>query len=68
MSPHPIVQRLTARRHELGLSQLEVASRAGIAQATLSYIESGGRQPSLATLTAIAATLDRRLGLEGNDA
>lgn len=40
-----------------GLSQSEIAQRAGISQAALSYIESGRRTMSLGTLSRIASAL-----------
>lgn len=45
-------------RRKLGLSQTELARRAGIRQGVLSYIESGRtKHPRVDTLTAIARVL-----------
>lgn len=50
-------------RHEAGLSQRELARRAGTSQATMSAYESGRKQPSLETLARIirAAGQDLRI-------
>jgi transcriptional regulator with XRE-family HTH domain len=47
----------TARR-EQGLSQLELANRCRLAQAQISYFESGRRRPTLDQLLRIARALD----------
>ena len=46
-----------AWREHLGLTQAEVAERAGMTQAALSQIESGQHKPRKATLTKLAAAL-----------
>ncbi|EDM81663.1 transcriptional regulator [Plesiocystis pacifica SIR-1] len=46
------------RRAELGLSQRELAKRAGVADATISKLETQQLSPSLDTLAKIAAGLD----------
>ena len=49
-------------RRKLGLSQTELARRAGIRQGVLSYIESGRtKHPRVDTLAAIAAALGVRI-------
>ena len=50
-------------RHDAGLSQRELALRAGTSQATLSAYETGRKSPSLETLTRIvrAAGSDLRI-------
>lgn len=50
----PILRR---RRAELGLTQIELATLAGVTQNYLSLVESGHRQPSLETLAGLAAGL-----------
>jgi predicted nucleotidyltransferase len=42
-------------RTRAGLSQVELALRAGVAQSVISVYESGGRQPSLPTLASLVA-------------
>ncbi len=44
-------------RHELGISQSELAKRAGIAQSTLSYIEKSKKRPQFDTMSAICQVL-----------
>lgn len=42
-------------REEAGLSQRELADRAGVAQSEIARIESGNREPSIPTLQRIVA-------------
>ncbi len=44
---------LRQARRAAGLTQRQVASRAGVQQSVVSAYESGGREPSLATLSAL---------------
>ena len=44
---------LRRARQDAGLSQAELAARAGVTQSVISAYESGRRQPSLPTLTAL---------------
>jgi len=46
-----------AWREHLGLTQEEVANRAGMTQAALSQIESGGHKPRKTTLEKLAVAL-----------
>ena len=50
----------TARR-ESGLSQAELARRAGTSQATISAYESGSKEPALSTLERLLAATGHRL-------
>ena len=50
-------ERIAAARAKAGLTQIELARRAGIAQPTLSILERGQKDASWATLTRIAAAL-----------
>lgn len=56
-------------RHDRGLSQRELARRAGTSQATISAYEAGRKSPNLDTLKRIirAAGLDLRIRLEPLD-
>lgn len=56
-------------RHDTGLSQRELARRAGTSQATMSAYEAGRKSPSLETLARIirAAGLDLRIRVEPLD-
>jgi len=47
-----------ARRQELGLSQLQLATDSGLHQRWLSNVETGKRNPSYGSLRRLAAGLD----------
>lgn len=49
--------RIKSLREAAGLSQNELARRAGVSQSGLSYIESGEKSPSVDTLLRIADAL-----------
>jgi len=48
---------LIAERKRAGLTQEELADRAGVSVRFISFIETGRRQPSLSALAAISAGL-----------
>jgi DNA-binding XRE family transcriptional regulator len=50
-------------RVAMGLTQKELAVRAGVPQADISRIERGAGNPTEATLQRLARALDRRLAL-----
>jgi transcriptional regulator with XRE-family HTH domain len=52
------------RRTELGLSQAELARRAGMTQPQISHIEGGDSVPTLALLTRLAKALDASLTID----
>ncbi|MFP8960977.1 helix-turn-helix domain-containing protein [Streptomyces nanhaiensis] len=52
------------RRTELGLSQTELARRAGMTQPQISTIEGGDSVPTLPLLTRLAKALDASLTVE----
>ncbi len=52
-----IAQRIIQRRTFLGLSQRDLAKRAGIARGTLRNIEAGSAQVTLANVLAVLETL-----------
>ncbi|MBY8879947.1 helix-turn-helix domain-containing protein [Actinacidiphila acidipaludis] len=62
MSPGELIR---ARRTELGISQAQLAERAGTGQAFVSRVESGKTAPTLSVLRRLAAALgcDLTLGL-----
>jgi transcriptional regulator with XRE-family HTH domain len=61
--------RLRAVRERQGLSLDDVSAQTGMSKAHLSRIESGERQPAIATLLTLAAALGVRVGaLLGEDA
>jgi transcriptional regulator with XRE-family HTH domain len=51
-------------RTRAGLSQAELARRAGTSQATISAYESGSKQPSVATFSRLLAATGSRLSIE----
>ncbi|RFS87565.1 XRE family transcriptional regulator [Actinomadura spongiicola] len=56
------------RRLALGLSQAELAKRAGMTQPALSRLESGGPTPTIGTLERLAHALGARLTVKFIDA
>lgn len=60
--PDTLAARLMARRREAGLSVAELARRSGLTRQYVGGLEAGRkRNPTLATLTALAAALGCRL-------
>ncbi len=53
---------LAARRHELGLSQTEVAARMGTSQSAVARLEAGTADLRLSTLERYASALGGRIG------
>ena len=53
---------LRAKRKALGLSQEELAGRAGIAMRYVSLLECNNRQPTISTLYLLAQALEMSLG------
>jgi transcriptional regulator with XRE-family HTH domain len=51
------------RRTEVGLTQIELAERAGMTQPQLSRLESGGATPTVPLLARLAAALDADLDI-----
>ncbi|MEV6867428.1 helix-turn-helix domain-containing protein [Streptosporangium subroseum] len=56
-------QRVYNRRVELGLSQAELAERAGMTQPQVSRPETGGITPTLTLLRRLARALDAELNV-----
>ena len=56
-----IGKQIRAARQEAGLTQTQLAARAGITQTVLSRIESGKGNPTLGLLEDVAAALDAKL-------
>lgn len=54
-------QAVRARRIELGLSQVELAERAGMTQSALSRLEAGAVVPTIPVLERVSAALDAEL-------
>lgn len=71
-TPKQLGASLRRRRRALGLSQAELGERAGVRQATISTIESGGQSARLSTLFDVMSALQlemivrdrRKLSLE----
>jgi ribosome-binding protein aMBF1 (putative translation factor) len=59
-----IGQAIRERRMTLGLSQVELATRAGMTQPALSRLEAGGVVPTIPLLERISAALDADLIVE----
>jgi transcriptional regulator with XRE-family HTH domain len=59
-----VAQELRAARDRAGLTQAELAARAGTSQATVSAYESGHKSPSLQTLSRLLAETGARLAVE----
>jgi len=59
-----IGQAVRERRQALGLSQTQLASRAGMTQPALSRLEAGGVVPTIPLLERISAALDADLIVE----
>ncbi|MER6831688.1 helix-turn-helix domain-containing protein [Streptosporangium sp. NPDC000563] len=56
-------QQVYNRRTELGLSQAELAERAGMTQPQVARLETGGGTPTLALLRRLARALDAELNV-----
>jgi HTH-type transcriptional regulator/antitoxin HipB len=56
-----IGQAVRSRRLELGISQTELARRAGMTQSAVSRLEGGGAMPTVVVLERLAAALDAEL-------
>jgi len=59
-----IVQAMIDARKKTGLTQSQLAEKAGISQGDISKIETGNANPSLNTLKRLAKGMDMRLKLE----
>ena len=55
---------INAARRRAGLTQVELAARAGTSQATLSDYETGRRAPSVGTLVRLLGAAGARLAVE----
>jgi transcriptional regulator with XRE-family HTH domain len=55
---------LRSARARAGLTQAQLAERAGTSQATVSAYESGSKQPSVATFSRLLAATGSRLTVE----
>jgi transcriptional regulator with XRE-family HTH domain len=55
---------LRSARDRAGLTQGELAARAGTSQATISAYENGSKQPSVATFSRLLAAAGARLAVE----
>lgn len=58
--PLALGRKLRQRRQEAGLSQTEVARRAGVSRATIGNLETGRLQPSTTTMQRLAAVFHER--------
>ena len=53
-----IGEKIKQARESIGLSQGKLAKRSGLAQSSISYIESGGKKPNIETISILANALD----------
>lgn len=53
-----IGEKIKHARESMGLSQGKLAKASGLAQSSISYIESGGKKPNIETITILAKALD----------
>lgn len=58
ISNYTLPERLKYIRSSRGLTQAQLAKKAGLGQSTIGQIESGAKDPSISTLRKIAAALD----------
>jgi HTH-type transcriptional regulator / antitoxin HipB len=56
-----LAQAVRSRREELGLSQRQLAERAGMTQPGIARFEAGGTTPTIPVLERLAAALELRL-------
>ncbi|MFC6087234.1 helix-turn-helix domain-containing protein [Sphaerisporangium aureirubrum] len=56
-----ISEAVRRRREELGLTQAEMAERAGLKQPAVARLEAGGTMPTIPMLERVAEALDGRL-------
>ena len=59
-----IAGQVADRRHELGLSQAELADLVGTTQSAIARLEGGGRPPRIDTLLRISNALDCELAID----
>ncbi|MFB5761982.1 helix-turn-helix domain-containing protein [Paenibacillus medicaginis] len=62
-----MVNSLVRRRKALGLTQREVAERAGITQAQVARLETSTSVPSLETVMKVAVALDLSIGFKESE-
>ena len=53
-----IIQRLRKEREKQGISQMDLAFKAGLSQNQVNYIETGKRTPNLHTILSICKALE----------
>ena len=58
MSSMTIADNVRVRRKKLDMTASELAKKAGISQTMMSFIENGGKNPSVKTLIALATALE----------
>ena len=62
-----LVAQIINRRKSLGLTQAQVAQRAGITQAQVARLETSSSVPSIETVMKVAVALDMTVGLSSID-
>lgn len=59
-----IIRAVIDARKESGITQKELSERSGIAQGDISKLENGSANPSIKTLSRIAAAMGKKLKIE----
>lgn len=62
-----LAAKIVARRHELGLTQAQLAERAGLKQAAIARLERSGVIPRIDTLHTVAQAMGLKLDLVTDD-
>ena len=58
MNSMTIADNVRARRKKMDMTASDLAKKAGISQTMMSFIENGGKNPSVKTLIALATALE----------
>jgi len=59
-----VVAEFKRTRQELGLTQEEIAQKAGIDRSTIAKIESGSRNTTIGSLIILAEAMDKKLKID----
>ena len=62
-----LAAKIVARRHELGLTQAQLAERAGLKQAAIARLERSGVIPRIDTLQTVARAMGLKLDLVSDE-
>ena len=59
-----LIQKLTDRRHRLGVTQHHLAALSGVSEIAIKKIESGKSKPTISTLEKLADVLGMEIKIE----